>query len=367
LTASPLANTVETYATSASIDQVIARSINPGARPPLNLMVGYRSNNVYGCITYSGPGQQAIPFQDPWKAFKAWVGAGNPQLPVVDRAMQRRQSVLDLVKADLDALANNPVVSSADRQKLDLHFSSIRQLEVAIGGAGLVACDLPAARTRELQAIDPTTVTTDAEYRTIGGMQLDVMALAMACDANRVTTIQWGSGSGGPIFNWLATGVNDVTNLYGHHKLSHGATTDTTTAPNLPDAAWKTALFNIDHWYMTQFKGLLDRLSSYTEPGGSVLDNSAVVYMNDLSDGLLHSWMDLPIIIAGSAGGYFKQGQYVNLASGDPRSNDTDAPSNMLLTTLANAVGAKESDGQPITNFGSAPSGRPGELGALKV
>ena len=103
---------------------------------------------------------------------------------------------------------------------------------------------------------------------------------------------------------------------YNHHKLSHGATTDAATAPNLPADEWKTALFNIDTWYMKQFKGLLDRLSAYTEPGGSVLDNSAVCYMNDMSDGLAHSWMDLPTIVAGSAGGYFKQGQYVKLVSG---------------------------------------------------
>ena len=33
---------------------------------------------------------------------------------------------------------------------------------------------------------------------------MDVMALALACDYNRVVTLQWGSGAGGPIFSWLA-------------------------------------------------------------------------------------------------------------------------------------------------------------------
>ena len=52
-------------------------------------------------------------------------------------------------------------------------------------------------------AINPTNVTRDSEYEKIGGMMMDVMALAMACDYNRVVTLQWGSGAGGPIFSWL--------------------------------------------------------------------------------------------------------------------------------------------------------------------
>jgi hypothetical protein len=77
--------------------------------------------------------------------------------------------------------------------------------------------------------------------------------------------------------------------------------------------------------------------------------------------------MDLPTIVFGSAGGYFKQGQYLKLTKTDNLVNDTDAPSNMMLTTLANSVGAKNPDGSPITNFGSSPSGKPGEFTALKA
>ena len=95
------------------------------------------------------------------------------------------------------------------------------------------------------------------------------MALSMACDHNRVVTSQWGSGAGGPIFSLALGEPDDVNAKYNHHKLSHGATTDAAPPPNLPADQWKTALFNIDTWYMKQFKGLLDRLAAYSEPGGS--------------------------------------------------------------------------------------------------
>jgi hypothetical protein len=368
LTAAANQMTTERYASGISLDHAIASSLNPSGKGPLNLMVGYRANDVLGSVSYTGSGQQAIPFQDPWKAFKDWSGAGTTMTSgMVDRLAMRRQSVLDAVKGDLDSLKNNSVISKADRDKLDMHFTSIRSLETNIQSSGMSSCALPSARTMEIQAINPSTVTRDSEFQKIGGMMLDVMALAFACDQNRVSTIQWGSGAAGPIFSWLGMSADDVSSKYNHHKLSHGATTDCATSPNLPSDQWKTALFNIDQWYMNNFKGLLDRLSMYSEPNGSVLDNSAVVYMNDLGDGLGHNWMDLPNVIAGSAGGYFKQGQYVKLVNGNNTANDTDAPSNMLLTTLANAVGAKKKDGSPITNFGSAPTGKAGELTALKA
>jgi hypothetical protein len=359
LTAAPLADTTEKYATGVSIDQVIAKAVNPGGRGALNLMVGNRVKNVNGCISYVAPGQQASPFQDPWKAFKDWVSSGTPGGgTVVDKAALRRKSVLDLVKGDFDALKGNAAVSTQDRAKLDLHFSTIRDVEVGMGAAGLVTCNLPAARAAEVMAINPSTVTRDTEYQKIGGMMVDVMALSMACDYNRVVTLQWGSGAGGPIFSWLPPMLNTQ---YNHHKLSHGSTTDGGTMNTLPETDWRAALYSIDQWYATQLKTLLDRMSAYTEPGGTMLDNSTVLYMNDLGDGLGHNWMDLPIMLIGGGQGYFKRGQYIKMTVGNGTANDKDAPTNQLLTTLANAMGV------PMTNFGSAPTGKAGEMTALKA
>ena len=368
LTAAPNLNGQEHYASGPSLDQLVAPAINPSGKGPLNLFVGARANDVLGSVSYTGSGQQAIPFQDPWKAFKDWAGAGTAAASgMLDRSAARRASVLDLVKSDLDALKNASVLSQADRMKLDMHLTAVRGLEISMSAAGIGSCQLPDARSQEISKIVPSRVTLDSEYQKIGDMLLDVMALALACDQNRVATLQWGSGAGGPIFSWLGMSADDVNRKYNHHKLSHGATTDAATTPNLPSDQWKPALFAIDQWYTARFKGLLDRLAAYAEPGGSVLDNTAVCYMNDLSDGSAHSWMDLPNVIAGGAGGYFKLGQYIKLTRGAPNDDDSDAPSNMLLTTLANAVGARRRDGSPFTTFGSAPTGKPGELTALKA
>ena len=52
LTAAPLADTTERYAQGVSVDQVIAKAVNPNGQGALNLMVGYRSKDVLGCISY---------------------------------------------------------------------------------------------------------------------------------------------------------------------------------------------------------------------------------------------------------------------------------------------------------------------------
>jgi hypothetical protein len=343
---------------------VIAKAVNPGGKAPLNLMVGVRYPGARGCVTYLAAGQQASPFQDPWKAFKDWAGGGSAA-PAADAAMNRaalrRQSVMDLCRSELEALKNHPAVSQQDRQKLDLHFSSIRDVEVGMGSAGLTSCSLPEARRAELEAIEPKTVTRDTEYQKVGGMMMDVMALALACGQNRVATLQWGCGALGPIFNWLPPlGYNDT---YSHHKLSHGSSSDLDGQLGLlPREAWKEAITNIDRWYAQQLASLLDRLAAYTEPGGSLLDNTTLLYMNDVADGYAHGYMDLPCLLFGSCQGYFKQGQHVRLTTTGTRiANDVDAPSNMLMTTLANAMGLG------LSNFGSAPTGKPGELDALKA
>jgi hypothetical protein len=98
-------------------------------------------------------------------------------------------------------------------------------------------------------------------------------------------------------------------------------------------------LFDIDRWHQSKFARLLDRLDSYVEADGkTVLDNSVMLYTNELSDGKGHSFMDLPYLLAGSCAGYFKQNEYVLLGEGT-NYDDQVAPHNKLLNTLVNAMG----------------------------
>jgi hypothetical protein len=331
-----------------SIDYSIAREINPGPagarRPPLNLMVGYSANyKGLDFISYSGPGDAVQAINNPWTAYKQFMGLGvsMDSQEAAMRIKSRRQSVLDTVTEQFNDLKRGPL-SKADKDKLDQHFSFIRDLEQGLGG-GLVSCLDETVKTAA-QGFEDRGEGEDFDgqyddYVKLTDLQLDIYALALACDYTRVVTFHFDRGSGGPTFKW-----EGMDHEYNHHKLSHGTTCDGGCED--PVAGYESMLAAIDKWHMSKYARLLAKLDSYVEENGkTLLDNSAILYANELSDGKAHSFLDLPFIIAGSAGGYFKQGEYVRLA--EPGDNES-APHNRLLTTLANAMGI------PLDRFGTS-------------
>ncbi len=347
------------FAQGISLDQLIASKLNDGGRPALNLHVGYRYEGTNGVVSYLGANAPAVGENNPWLAYQDLMGLSNLDEAALMRLTARRESVLDLVEQDFTRLKSINL-SAADRDKLDKHLTAIRDLETDMGEAGLIPCTLPDARGAEIQAIDGTPFDSDEQYKTVGMMQMDIIALAMACGANRAATLMWGSEAGGPVFTW-----DGMSHQYNHHKLSHGNTMDDCSGGAVD--GYLDMLYDIDRWYMTQLAYLLDQLDGYTEGDGTVLDNCSVVYMNNLSQGKEHNFMDMPYVMFGSCGGYFKTGQYIKVTAQDDPKNDVDAPHNKLLTTIANAVGVTDDAGEPLTVFGDPAYGAPGEYDQLKA
>jgi hypothetical protein len=350
LTARPLLEG-SVYADGISVDQHIAKAVNTDAAPALTLMAGWRADGVLGHISYEGSNQPVTAENNPRLAYQDIVGLSNLDDEQLALLGARRQSVLDLVRVDYELLMGKNL-SKLDRQKLEKHFDTVRDLETTIDGT--ISCKLDPTKEAELELINPDTVSNDSEYQAVGRLQLDVLALAIACGATKVASMMWGSGAGGPIFSW-----DGMSHQYNHHKLSHGNTKDDNSGGEV--AGYEDMLYDIDRWYATELAYLLEKLDSYDEGGPSVLDNTAVLFVNELSHGKDHDFRDLPVLIAGGCGGYFKQGQYVKVTAQSDTKNDADAPHNKLLTTLCNAMGV------PETHFGDPNLGEDGELDALKA
>jgi hypothetical protein len=340
-----------------SVDQIIAQQVNPGAegsrKPPLNLMAGrlgrYRG---FDYISYTGPARAVAGINNPWNAYADFMnmgGSATQPSEATDLVARRRRSVLDLVDEQFSALRNGPL-SQSDREKLEAHFSAIRELETTMTAETpmmqqLTGCgDSALGERARVYEGDDELVAEAREYPVLADLMIDINALAFACDANRVSTLQFGSGAGGPVFRW-----DGMDHEFNHHKLSHGKVRDDCFGDSTEDgcedvAGYEDMLFDIDVWHQTKFARLLDRLDSYTEADGkTVLDNTLMLYSNELSDGKGHSFMDLPYLMAGSCGGVFKQGEYVLLGERDAPWDDTRAPHNRLLNTVVNAMGI-ESD-----------------------
>ena len=337
----------DALATGPSIDYLLAQRINPGPegarRPALNLMVG-RPNGVagYDYISYSGPGQAIAAVNNPWDAYASLVSLNSvtdQSAEARDRILRQRQSVLDLVRTQFDRLRQLPL-SVTDQQKLDMHFTAVREVEVQVSATGLACLD-PDIQTRATPFQNNLAAAQEeAQYHAVADLQVDIYALALACDMTRVATLHFDRGSGGPTFRW-----DGMNHEYNHHKLSHGKVRDDcfgeSTAGGCENVAgFQDMLHDIDRWHQRKLARLLERLDAYVEADGrTVLDNSAILYTNEMSDGKLHSFMDLPYIIAGSAGGRFRQNLYFPL--GPTGQRDDSAPHNRLLNTILNVMGVQ--------------------------
>jgi hypothetical protein len=135
-------------------------------------------------------------------------------------------------------------------------------------------------------------------------LMYDLMALAFQTDTTRIVTFM--SANEGSNRSYKMVGVND-----GHHELSH----------HREDRKKVEQLTKIDLFLLTEFAAFLKKLKSIPEGTGSLLDNCMVFYGSGLSDGNRHRHDDLPILLAGRAGGSIKSGRHVVLGDETPLNN----------------------------------------------
>ena len=137
--------------------------------------------------------------------------------------------------------------------------------------------------------------------------------MSLACDLTRVASIQWSTSVSNKVFSWL--GISE-----GHHDLSHEGDTN-------GDAQSK--LIQINTWYAEQFAYLVAALKAVPEGDGTMLDNTVILWCNELGIGNLHSRTDVPYVLAGGCGGYFKTGRHLQY-DGENHNN--------LMVSLCNAM-----------------------------
>ncbi|WP_437337227.1 DUF1552 domain-containing protein [Sorangium sp. So ce394] len=316
----------ESLAMGESIDNRIATELNPPGVEPLTLYAGRMGGYINEVLSYRGPKQLRAAERNPINAYKKLFGLADVGAEAQQALTERRASVNDLVRGEMRALMSRKDLSKSDRERLALHFDSIRDLEVAL------ACNLPAEAVAEMEAISPN-VGRSENVETVTRMQMDIIALAMACGVTRVATLQVGDGNDGT--EYTIHGVRQKS----YHKISHRIDSDGTSGPPIEGA--QELHHQIDRIHARMFKHLLDRLSSYELGSGTLLDRGVAVWLNDNAD-KFHGYRRVPYILAGGAAGYLKTGQFV----------DVKITNNKLLNTIGAAVGCKNGQGGPLDDFG---------------
>lgn len=311
------------WADGISIDQAIADHVGQNtAFRSLELGVYVSGANVNSRLSYRGPAQPLPPENDPSLAFQRLFGNEheNPQ-EKADR-IARRRSVLDAVSERYRRLI--PRVSSADRVKLEAHLASIRDIEsrLSAGGGGMT-CSRPGAPP----TIDPTKIGNVPE---LGRLQMDLLVAALSCNLTQVATLMWMNSATDKTYPWLD--VHD-----GHHELAHRGDSDTDAVDKL------TKIYN---WYAGEFAYLIQKLKSVPEGGGTLLDNTFVVWISEHSKGNEHDRHELPYVAAGRAGGAIRPGRLLKLSG--------EVPHNNLWVSALNTFGI-ETDTFGDPNFCTGP------------
>jgi hypothetical protein len=331
-------------AAGESLDHRIGRELNPGGNDSLFLYAGQTGGWLGGpCISYRGPGNRRSALTDPFNAYQTLTGgaAASPD-PTSSRRALRQRSINDLVRAQLSDLLRRPELSSADRQRLDLHLSSVRDVEVSL------ACRLDAAAERAVTAGAGDGLDDGDNVLATARLHMDVAALAVACGHTRSVAIQVGNGNDG------STRYRDPTTgelMENYHFISHRRQSDGADGNVIQGA--DVLHHRVDVQFAQTFKYLLDKLAAYQLPTGSLLDAGMAIWINDLGNGPAHGARNCPVVIAGSAGGVFRQGEYVRIDDGSDDSNHA-----RVLNTIGSAVGLRKPDGSFIDDFGSADQDR---------
>lgn len=295
-----------------SIDQVIADYLGGEARfgsLQLSAQTSAWGGSSQTRMSYRD-GEYVTPDDDPVNVWRRLFG------DVGDAATQgRRSSVLDLASAELRSLRDR--LGQTQRQHLEAHLEGLRTVERSLFGGGTCENTLAPA------IADPQD--NDA-FPAVADAQIDLAVQALACGVTPVVSVQLSHTVSPLVCRWLGVDA-------GHHELSHAN-----------DGSAAVADFvRCEQWFAGRFRRFYEGLQAAVDPttGGSVLDDTVVLWVKEMGDSRLHVCTSVPWILAGG-GGAFDLGRLADLGG---------ATHDRVLTTVARALGA------PVDSFGAGTRG----------
>jgi hypothetical protein len=303
-----------------TIDQVLARKI--GQTTPLQSLelcvedvgslgvcgVGY-SCAYTNTIAWSSPTSPLPMERNPQVVFERLFGDGGTP---AERAARKREdrSILDSIVQDVSRLKRG--LGPSDLARLDDYLTDLREIERRIALA---------EQTAMVDADRPET--TELPFQAHVELMFDLQALAFRADVTRVATIMLSRDLSAAVYP--ESGVPDAYHALSHHQ-------------DDPTRMERFAKLNAYHVLVSTY--LLDKLRSTPDLGGSLLDNSVVLYGSPMGNSNLHDHNDLPVFIAGSGAGKYTGNRHIRTPEGTPMAN------------LFMAMAAKE--GVELESFGDS-------------
>ena len=300
---------------ATTMDQVLAKEI--GRQTPVpSMALGIEPNElrledgvsmIYGsCISWATPTKPATKEIYPSRVFDQLVGDGK------GRALDR--SILDAVLQETQSL--EPKISRGDRTKLDEYLESVRDIEKRIDRA---------SKEERIEGWRPSITkpnmprpANEIPQNVPDHMKLmmDLTVLAYQMDKTRIVTLMLNNDLSQMNFKFVE-GVRGALHL----DLTHNG-----HAPALEAMYVKTNQF-----HMQQFTYLVERMKTIDEGGQSLLDSSMMMMVSNLYDGDKHGADQMPIVMAGKAGGAMKTGRVIDYSK---KGNDDRRACSMYLSMM---------------------------------
>jgi hypothetical protein len=251
-------------------------------------------------MSYAGANQPIAPIDDPHQLLSKVYGQMKDKESLV--------SILDDVRDDLKRVSSK--LSARDKALLEQHMTLVRSLEQDLQNA-----DKQGKLSHPVPQIDPSIELVNDNTPEISRIQIDLLVNCLANDMARVATLQYMRSVGQAQMRWL--GVEE-----GHHSLSHD--------PDDNKSSYEK-LMKINTWFAGEFAHLAKRLSETPEAtgDGTMLDNTLLVWTNELGKGNSHSLDNIPYVMVGGGCG-FKMGRSLKFEK---------AAHNRLWMAVANAMG----------------------------
>jgi hypothetical protein len=244
-------------------------------------------------LSWKNPDTPMAVDVNPRSVFERLFGTVDPSLDPATRARRAayKKSILDMTRESTSSLVAS--LGAQDRRKMDEYLTSIREVEARIAKAE----SDPEVPLGEKPSGIPFAYT---EYVKL---MFDLQVVAFQADISRVSTMMLGRE--GSVRTYPEIGVPDP-----HHPLTHHR--------GHPDFIEKVIKINCFH--VELFSYFLERLKATPDGDGTLLDHSTLLYGAALSDGNQHSNHNLPLLVAGRAGGQ-RGGRHVAAKAETPAAN----------------------------------------------
>lgn len=303
------------YELATTADQIAAQKIGretvlPSLELAMDLLTTVGDcDNGFACVyqnnlSWSSPTTPLPIIAHPRVAFERLFGEGGSAEERREQ-LQKNASILDWVSEDMARL--NRELGAGDRLKVDQYLNSLREVERRIQTAEQQTMESP------LPDLD-RPVGVPAAYQDHARLMIDLQVLAFQGDITRVTTFQLARETSNRTYPEI--GVSEP-----HHPTSHHGN----------DPLKLAGLAKINALHVSLFAYYVEKLSSMPDGDGTLLDNSILVCGSGMGNPDVHDHANLPILVAGGAGGRIKGGQHVKYDEPMPLAN--------LHLTLLDKVG----------------------------